>query len=58
MSDVNRMIGQLLRDQRGVVAVEYGLVCAVIGVVIATSLHGVSTGLINTFNTLSQALAR
>jgi len=30
----------------------------VIGVVIATSLHGVSTGLVNTFNTISQALAR
>jgi Flp pilus assembly pilin Flp len=58
MSDVNRMIGQLLRDERGVVALEYGLICATIGVVIATSLHGVSTGLVNTFNTLSQALAR
>lgn len=58
MSDVNRMIGQLLRDERGVAAVEYSLVCAAIGVVIATSLHGVATGLVNTFNTLSQALAR
>jgi len=58
MSDVNRMIGQLLRDERGVAAVEYTLVCAVIGVVIATSLHGVSTGLVNTFNTISQTLAR
>ncbi len=58
MSDVNRMIGQLLRDERGAAALEYGLVCATIGVVIAASLHGVSTGLINAFNTLSQALAR
>ena len=58
MSDINRMIGQLLRDERGVVALEYGVICAAIGVVIATSLHGVSTGLVNTFNTISQALAR
>ena len=58
MSDVNRMIGQLLRDERGVAAMEYGVICAAIGVVIATSLHGVATGLVNTFNTISQTLAR
>jgi len=58
MSDVNRMMGQLLRDERGAAALEYGLVCATIGAVIATSLHGVSTGLTNAFSTLSQALAR
>ena len=58
MTTIMRLAGELIRDERGIAAVEYGLVCAVIGVVLATSLRGVSTGLTNTFNTISQALSR
>jgi len=58
MTLVIQTIGQLLRDERGVAALEYGLICSVIGVVIISSLQGISTGLVNTFNTLSQALVR
>jgi Flp pilus assembly pilin Flp len=56
MFSAARTIGQLLRDERGAAAVEYGLICAVIGVVIFSSLQGVSAGLVNTFNAVSRSL--
>jgi Flp pilus assembly pilin Flp len=58
MISAARTFRHLLRCERGVVALEYGLICAVIGVVIVSSLQGISAGLANTFNTLSQALVR
>jgi pilus assembly protein Flp/PilA len=46
----------LLRDDRGVTAVEYGLIAALISVVIVTAVTAVGTNLKNTFNTVATDL--
>jgi len=37
-----RMIMQLLRDQRGATAIEYGLICALLVLAIMVSVQGVA----------------
>lgn len=48
---------RLATDQSGVTAVEYSLLCALMGVVVVVSLRDVGPALNATFNTLSHALA-
>ena len=48
---------RLATDQSGVTAVEYSLLCALMGVVVVVSLRDVGPALSATFNTLSHALA-
>ncbi|GAN76246.1 Flp family type IVb pilin [Acidisphaera rubrifaciens] len=47
----------LLRgDRRGVTALEYGLIAALIAVVIVSAVTGLGTKLSNTFNQISNSL--
>jgi pilus assembly protein Flp/PilA len=42
-----------LRDESGATAIEYGLIAALISVVIITAVKAVGTNLGNTFNTVA-----
>jgi Flp pilus assembly pilin Flp len=53
---MSRIFLGLLQDESGVASLEYGLICSVLGLVIVSSLRGVSIGLNSTFNTISLAL--
>ena len=44
---------QFLRDESGATAIEYGLIAALIAVVIITAVTSVGTNLSGTFNTIS-----
>jgi pilus assembly protein Flp/PilA len=45
-----------LRDQSGATAIEYGLISALIAVVIITAVSTTGTNLTTTFNTVSSAV--
>jgi pilus assembly protein Flp/PilA len=47
---------RLVRDERGATAVEYGLMVALIAVVIIVAVAAVGTALQGTFNTTSDAV--
>ena len=49
---------RLAADESGVPAVEYSLICALMGLVVVTSLRDVGTALTNTFTAVSNALGR
>jgi pilus assembly protein Flp/PilA len=51
-----RFIGKLLRDEDGATAIEYGLIAALISVVIITAVTAVGTKLSAVFNSISTAL--
>ena len=46
------LISRFVRDESGATAIEYGLIAALIAVVIITGVTAVSTKLSATFNTL------
>jgi pilus assembly protein Flp/PilA len=46
----------LSRDEKGATAIEYGLIAALIAVVIVTAVTAVGTNLTTTFNSVSAAL--
>ena len=46
----------LLRDERGATAIEYGLIAALISVAIITAVTLVGTNLTATFNSVASAL--
>lgn len=48
---------QFLRDEEGVTAIEYGLIAALIAVVIIISVQSVGTGLTGVFNSIATTLA-
>jgi pilus assembly protein Flp/PilA len=48
---------RFLRDEEGVTAIEYGLIAALIAVVIIASVQLVGGGLVNVFTEISDALA-
>ncbi len=48
---------RFIRDERGVTAVEYGLITALISLVIMGSVHAMGGGLNNTFTALTTDLA-
>jgi pilus assembly protein Flp/PilA len=47
---------RLIRDDAGVTAIEYGLIAALIAVVIITAVTTVGTSLKSTFNTVASDL--
>ncbi|MGH6975960.1 MAG: Flp family type IVb pilin [Stellaceae bacterium] len=49
---------RLATDESGVTAIEYSLICALMGLVVVTSLRDVGTALSATFTTLANALGR
>ena len=50
------LISRFIRDESGATAIEYGLIAALIAVVIITGVTAVGTNLSATFNTLSGKL--
>ena len=48
---------RFVRDEQGATAIEYGLIAAGISVAIIAIVQGVGTQLVNTFTTVSAALA-
>lgn len=46
----------MARDRKGVTALEYGLIAALIAVVIITAVQLVSTGLTATFNAIAASI--
>ena len=46
----------LLRDENGATAIEYGLIAALIAVVIITAVTAVGTALSTTFNSISTSV--
>ena len=48
-----RLTKQFLRDESGATAIEYGLIAALIAVVIITAVTSVGTNLSTTFNTVA-----
>ena len=52
-----RFIGKLLRDENGATAIEYGLIAALISVVIITAVTLVGSNLSGVFNSIATALS-
>lgn len=50
------MFKQFIRDEEGVTAIEYGLIAALIAVVIIASVRLVGTNLITVFTNVANAL--
>ncbi len=50
-------IGNLLRDESGATAIEYGLIAALISVVIIAAVTAVGSNLSGTFNTIASKLS-
>jgi len=50
------IISRFIRDESGATAIEYGLIAALIAVVIITGVTAVGTKLSTTFNNLSSTL--
>jgi pilus assembly protein Flp/PilA len=53
---VSRILRVLWQDEAGVTAIEYGLIAAIIALVIVTSISLVGTHLSTTFNTIATKL--
>ena len=51
------LLSRLLRDDSGATAIEYGLIAALISVVIITAVTLVGTRLSSVFNSIATALA-
>jgi pilus assembly protein Flp/PilA len=56
MTVMQKTISRLLRDQSGATAIEYGLIAALIAVVIIGAVRVVGTSLQTTFTSVSNAL--
>jgi pilus assembly protein Flp/PilA len=52
-TNVNNLLARILRDTSGATAIEYGLIAALIAVVIITALTTVGTKLSATFTSIS-----
>jgi pilus assembly protein Flp/PilA len=53
---MKRLTQSFLRDESGATAIEYGLIAALIAVVIITAVTTVGTNLTGTFTTVSNSL--
>ncbi|HXP31423.1 MAG TPA: Flp family type IVb pilin [Stellaceae bacterium] len=53
---MRQMIKALLRDESGATAIEYGLIAALISVVILTTVTTLGVNMETTFNTVATAL--
>ena len=54
---MNKFLARFVRDESGVTAMEYGMIAALIAVVILGVLQGVGTNLNATFDKISSAVA-
>jgi pilus assembly protein Flp/PilA len=54
---MRNLFHRFIKDQAGVTAIEYGLIAALIAVVIITAVTAVGTHLSTTFTSISTALA-
>ena len=52
-----QIVRRFLRDERGATAIEYGLIAALVSVVVLGVLRTVGTNLTSTFTAVSDALA-
>ena len=50
---MNNLFTHFVRDESGATAIEYGLIAALIAVVIISAVQAVGTGLSTTFTTVS-----
>ncbi len=53
---MRKSVVDFLHDQKGATAIEYGLIAALIAVVIITAVTGVGTGLSTTFGKVKNGL--
>ena len=53
---MNKLISRFVRDESGATAIEYGLIAALIAVVIITALTTIGTKLSATFTSVSNKL--
>jgi len=53
---MNNLFSRFVRDESGATAIEYGLIAALIAVVIITALQTVGTNLTATFNSVASKL--
>jgi pilus assembly protein Flp/PilA len=53
---MRNLFRRFINDQSGVTAIEYGLIAALIAVVIITAVKAVGTSLSGTFNSIATAL--
>ena len=53
---MNKFLARFVRDESGVTAMEYGMIAALIAVVILGVLQGVGTNLNTTFGKISSAI--
>lgn len=49
---------RFLQDEEGVTAIEYGLIAALIAIVIITAVTAVGQNLVTVFNTVANALSK
>jgi pilus assembly protein Flp/PilA len=53
---MRKLVQRFARDESGATAIEYGLIAALISVVIITAITSVGTKLTTTFNTVATSL--
>ena len=53
---MSKFVTRFLKDESGATAIEYGLIAALVAVVIITGLTALSGALNNTFNAVAAAL--
>ena len=53
---MTKFVSRFLKDESGATAIEYGLIAALIAVVIITGVTAVGTKLNNSFNNISTAI--
>ncbi|WP_295631499.1 Flp family type IVb pilin [Novosphingobium sp.] len=51
-----RLIENLLRDEAGATAIEYGLLAAFVGVALVTAMQSLGNSLTNTYNTVGSKM--
>jgi pilus assembly protein Flp/PilA len=53
---MSKFVSRFLKDESGATAIEYGLIAALIAVVLVTAVGAVGTSLKGTFNKISNAM--
>ena len=53
---MNKLFSRFVRDESGATAIEYGLIAALIAVVIITALQSIGTNLTTKFNAVKNGL--
>ena len=56
LTNIRTMMTKLNRDERGATAIEYGLIAALVAIVIIGGLQALSGGLNTLFNTVATTL--